>query len=247
MTADILTVLWKERKGLFRVQGGRSRALLTMLLPVIMIAIILPVQMGRDYLTGAWPLVASLVIPVLLVGMTIPESFAGERERNTLPTLLASRLPDRAILFGKWALGVGYGFAMTLLVLLVSLITVNILHWEGQIMFYRANMAWAHVCVGLLMSGLIASLGVLVSLRSATVQGAQQALMSIILVPLMLLQVVPMLLLSVISNGRDLLRQLISINFTHFALITVGILAALNVGFLVAAMARFKRARLILD
>jgi ABC-type Na+ efflux pump permease subunit len=33
----------------------------------------------------------------------ITDSIAGERERQTLETLLASRLPDRAILLGKVA------------------------------------------------------------------------------------------------------------------------------------------------
>ncbi len=247
MTADLLTVLWKDSRGLFRVQGSRSRALLTILVPVIMIGIVLPLQMGEDWLTTAWPLMASIVIPLITVGTSIPEAFAGERERHTLPTLLASRLPDRAILFGKWALGVGYGWLMTLATLLVSAAVVNIVYWDGQIAFYRADMALAHVVISLLFAGFVASLGVLISLRASTAQGAQQALISALLIPLMVLQIGPMLLLSVIPNGRDILSQITSLNFTHVALITAGVLLLLNAGVLLAAMARFKRARLILS
>ena len=247
MTADLLTVLWKDSKGLFRVRGSRSRALLTILVPVVMIAIVLPIQMGEDWLTTAWPLMASIVIPLITVGTSIPEAFAGERERHTLPTLLASRLPDRAILFGKWTLGIAYGWAMTLITLLLSAVVVNIMHWDGRVMFYRADMALAHAGISLLFAGFIASLGVLISLRSATAQGAQQALISALLIPLMVVQIGPMLLLSVVPNGRDILRQITSLNFTHFALITAVVLLLMNAGVLLAAMARFKRARLVLD
>lgn len=247
MKEDLLTVIWKERKGLFRIQGSRGRAILTLLVPTIMIAIILPLQMGEDFLVTAWPLMAAIVMPLLLVGTSIPEAFAGERERHTLPTLLASRLPDRAILFGKWILAVVYGWLMTLATLLVSAVVVNILHWHGQIAFYRSDMALGHVGISLLFSGFIASLGVLISLRSATVQGAQQALISTLLIPLMVLQLGPMLLFSVIPNGREILDQITSLNFTHFALAVAGVLLLLNAVVLLAAMARFKRARLILS
>jgi hypothetical protein len=45
MKDDILTMIWKERKGLFRVRGRRAQALLTMFSPV-MLAIYLPLQEG---------------------------------------------------------------------------------------------------------------------------------------------------------------------------------------------------------
>jgi hypothetical protein len=117
MLGDIWTVMWKERKGLLRIRGSRTRALLTLLVPVLMIAMVAPLQLGREWVDGAWSLVGAFLIPMILIGITIPESFAGERERHTLETLLASRLPDRAILFGKVGLAVAYGWIMTLLAL----------------------------------------------------------------------------------------------------------------------------------
>ena len=82
MKADILTVMWKERKGLLRQRGSRARAIVTMLIPVVMIAIIFPWSMGIDWFkdpVGA--ILVAVIIPMLLVGITIPESFAGEREQ----------------------------------------------------------------------------------------------------------------------------------------------------------------------
>lgn len=48
MRNDLLTVVWKERKGALRVRGSRSQAILTALVPVASIAILMPIQIGLD-------------------------------------------------------------------------------------------------------------------------------------------------------------------------------------------------------
>jgi ABC-2 type transport system permease protein len=247
MFDDMLTVMWKERKGLLRVRGSRARAVVTVLVPVVMIAVAMPLQMGRDWVNGAWPLVGSVLIPFILVGIAIPESFAGERERHTLETLLASRLPDRAILFGKVLLAVVYGWGGNLIVLILSLVTVNLVHWDGDVILYKPIVALASVAVSLLIAGLVANLGVLISLRSATAQGAQQALMSVLLVPAMVLQMVPMVMLSLVPDGREILEKWLSLDFTQVVLVMITLLVVINMGLLLGALARFPRARLSLD
>lgn len=248
MFRDILTVMWKERKGVLRYQGSRTRAMLSLLVPVVMLGIYLPLQIGRALVEGPWSLLASVFIPMMTVGMIIPDSFAGERERHTLGTLLASRLPDRAILFGKVAVGVGYAWGTTLMLLLVSLVMVNVAHWDGQVLLYTPIMALANLALSLLMAGLVAGLGILISLRAATVQGAQQTLMTATLFPLVLLQMIPLLLLNVVPDGRARLRGLVAAaNPTQIILIVMAALVVLDLGLLMAALARFKRARLTLD
>jgi len=215
---------------------------------VVMLGIYLPLQIGRALVEGPWSLLASVFIPMMLVGMTIPESFAGERERHTLGTLLASRLPDRAILFGKVAVAVGYAGGITLMLHLVSLMMVNVTHWNGQVLLYTPTLALANVVLSLLMAGLVANLGVLISLRAATVKGAQQTLMTATLFPLVFLQMIPLLLLNVVPDGRALLKELVAAaNPTQIILIIMIVLVVLDLGLLMAAMARFKRARLILS
>lgn len=247
MKEDLLTVVWKESKGLMRVRGSRRRALLTAIVPVLSIAVLMPITIGPDWLTTAFSMIASVIMPFLLIGMTISESFAGERERHTLDTLLASRLPDRAILFGKIGLAVAYGWIMSLVVVFVALIPVNILHWSGRIAFYRPIILVANVLISLLVSGAMSSLGVLISLRASTAQGAQQTLMAVVLVPLLVVQVVPAIMLSVVPNGREILAQWLSVDLTTVVVVIVAVLAALNVGFLLAATARFQRSRLVLS
>jgi ABC-2 type transport system permease protein len=247
MKQDILTVIWKERQGLLYQRGGRMRAIWLLFVAIVMIAILLPLQMGEEWFTTAWSVIAALILPLLLVGTAVPESFAGERERHTLPTLLASRLPDRAILFGKLITTTGYGWGLTLILLALSLLVANLVAWQGYFAFYSPPLLISDVMLSLLMSGVVASLGVLISLRSATVQGAQQALMGALLIPLMMVQIVPIVLMSIVPNGRALISQITKADFAIVVGMIISMLLLLNFGLFAAALARFKRARLILD
>jgi len=162
--------------------------------------------------------------------------------------LLASRLTDRAILFGKVAVAVGYAWGITLMLLLVSLLMVNVIHWDGQVLFYTPIMVLANVAISLLLASLVAGLGVLISLRAATVQEAQQSLMTATLFPLVLLQMIPLLLLNVVPDGKALLIKLVeAANPTQIILFVIAVLVVLDLALLVTAMVRFKRTRLILD
>jgi ABC-2 type transport system permease protein len=237
--SDIGTVMWKERKGLFRFRGSRSRFLLTLLTPILLAAI-MPLQIGRDWTTTVFSVMLAAIVPVLFVGITVPESFAGERERHTLGTLLASRLPDRAILVGKTALAVAFAYGLTLFFLLVSLVAVNLAHWDGNIILFDPVIALADVTLSILLATLAASTGVIVSMRSATVQEAAQTLMAIFLIPAMVVQAGFVLFL------RDIIDYAEKLNGEMLLLIVVAVLIALNLVVGALALARFQRSRLII-
>ena len=245
--ADILTVMWKERKGLFRIGGSRSRTLLTLLTPVVMIGIIFPLMQREEWFTTAFSLVAAIIIPFILVATAIPESFAGERERHTLSTLLASRLPDHAILFGKMGLAIAYGWIATLILLAVSVVVANLVIGDGQIHFFPPILVFANVVISLLVATLLGTLGVLVSLRSPTVQGAQQMLFAVVLIPGLVLQVAPMLLMSVVPNGREIMSQILEADFAHVIIVMSAFLGITSIGLFFLVLMRFQRAKLILS
>lgn len=248
MISDILTVMWKERKLLLRQQGSQARLLFTLLVPVLMFAIFLPWQIGTGWVEGYWSLMASVFIPLLLVGTVIPESFAGERERHTLGTLLASRLPDRAILFGKITLAVVYAWLTTFLTLLLSLVTVNIVHWNGQIILFTPAVALINVVLTLLLAVIMASLGVLISLRASTVQGATQTLMAAVMFPLIILQVAGLMVLQMQHQWLDsIIDTLATADWTLIFVLVGAALTAICMLLLWMATARFQRARLILN
>ena len=246
MKDDILTVIWKERKGLFRVRGRRAQALLAMFSPVLL-AIYFPLQEGATWVKSPLSLLLAFIAPLILVGISIPDSFAGERERHTLPTLLASCLSDRAILFGKIITSVAFGWIVTLVLLLISLVTANVANWAGHILFYKPSIFLAALAFSFLVAMLTAGAGVLFSLRAATAQEAQQTLMAVLLIPPMILQFALFAILSS-ESGEARFREVLSVlSFEQVILVIVAILLVLDVGLLLAAMARFKRARLILS
>jgi ABC-2 type transport system permease protein len=248
MMRDVLTVMWRERKDLFRQKGSRMRSAFMLATPVVMLGVYMPWQVGDGWLGGYWSLIASVIIPMLLVGTVIPESFAGERERHTLGTLLASRLPDRAILLGKVATAMAYAWSVTLLVHLLSMVTVNIVSWDGSVVFFTPTIVLVNVGTGLLMACFMAGLGVLISLRSATVQSASMFLMGAVFAPLLLLQIAALVVMQLASGGRASISELVgAVDWGQVMIIAGGVLTAASVGLLWAATARFRRARLMLD
>lgn len=238
MIRDILAVMWKERKGFLRSQGGRWRALLGLLSPVFL-AIYLPWSEGLNWLQGFPSLLICAVAPVILLGITVPDSFAGERERHTLPTLLASRLPDRAILLGKLFGALIFGLSGIAVALILGLVVANASDWQGHVVFYRPLVLLVGILAGLLVGLLTGTAGVLISLRSATAQGASQALISMFLVP-------PMILTFVLMMFREQVRSVLErLDFVQTVGAALGVIALLDIVLLALVFTRFRRSRLI--
>ena len=238
MLDDILTVIWKERRSQFRVRGSRMRFVALLASPFLL-GTIFPISWGPDWLYQVPPLFVATITAVIIVAVMVPESIAGERERHTLETLLASRLPDRAILIGKLLVPMGVGWGLAILANLCSLVTVNVAHWQGEILFFTAPIALGSLALSFLMALLTAGAGVFVSLKAATAQEAAQILTFGILIPPMLLQIVPLLF------REQMTRFLDTVDGPQLLLIVLSVLVVLDVAVLLAAVARFQRARLI--
>ena len=242
MLSDILTITWKERKTLFRNRASRSR-LLTLLLTPVMLSTVFPVTWGPDWVEEFPSLIIAVIAPAVLVAVMIPDSFAGERERHTLPTLLASRLPDRAILLGKMIMPVVVGWGTALLCALLSLVMVNVAHGEGQFLFFTPPIALGILALSFLTATIMAGAGVLTSLRAATMQEASQKLVTLIIVPAVVVQVVPLLLRSQLTRW---LRE-VEVNGAQLLVIIVVVMTVIDAGLFAAAMTRFQRSRMYLD
>src|SRR5690348_12257356 len=129
--SDLWTMVWKEWKDVL-FQGGGWRAWIRPLVMLGIAGVYVPLQSGRLWLSlTPLSLFVLLWIPFYLIINLIGDAIAGERERHTLETLLASRMPDRAILLGKVLIVVGYGMGLLLASLLLGLVLVNLTHSEG--------------------------------------------------------------------------------------------------------------------
>jgi len=241
---DILSVVWKEWRELFQQRSLRG-GLSNWLIMVALIGIVLPLQSGALWVSQPMVLLVWAWPPVLGVMWIVADSFAGERERHTLETLLASRLPDRAILFGKILMAVMYGLSMELAGLLVGLVTVNLSAGGGELLLYPGGVLVGVLAISLLAILLVSSLGVFASLRAPTVRAAYQK-MGIVFIILFLAPTIllPMIPEETMASIRALLGGLV---VDQVMLAGAGILLVLDIVLLFLAMGRFQRARMILD
>jgi ABC-2 type transport system permease protein len=248
MFQDIMTIVWKEFRELFLQRDRFRGGLVGMIIFLVCFGILMPLQTGSDWVRTPVSLLYWVWIPFLMVMGVVADSFAGERERHTLETLLASRLSDRAILFGKLSAAIGYAWGLTLASMLLSLITVNIAHGKGQLLMYPAIVGIGIIVLSFLIATVAAGLGVWVSLRASTVRQAQQTLGLMyfgLFIPLFIL---PMLPNDIKVRVFELFMSIDSLDtLARIMLTAAGILALIAAMLIGAAMTRFKRARLILD
>jgi ABC-2 type transport system permease protein len=178
-----------------------------------------------------------LWIPFFVITSFIGDAIAGERERHTLETLLASRISDRAILLGKVIVTVGYAWGVALVGLLLGLVVVNLSSGQGSWAFYHPiDVFLEALALSLLSCVLGASAGVLISLRSATVRQAQQTLsvgtLVLIFAGVFALQALPT-------------RFVSSLTYSQFLLLGIAVIAVLDVILLGAALVSFQRSHLL--
>jgi ABC-2 type transport system permease protein len=238
--SDLWTMLWKESKDLI-FQGGWAQWLRPLVI-IGAVGVALPLRAGEQWL--ALPpgvMLVILFVPFLFILSFIGDAIAGERERHTLETLLATRMPDRVILLGKIIVTVGYAWGMTLLGLLLSPVVVNLSVEEGSrsdVFYHPLALFLEALVLGPLISLLAANAGVLVSLRVATVRQAQQ----ILIVGMMVLLFAVLFALGAVP--ADLFAAL---SYFQIMLIAIAVVAILDVILLGVALVSFQRSRLILD
>jgi ABC-2 type transport system permease protein len=247
MAHDIYTVMWKEWKELFQYQGSSRSGLIGLLIMMAIFGIGMPLQWGAMWLESGASLTLWLVIPMVLAATIIADTFAGERERHTLETLLASRLSDRAILLGKISSAVTFEWVVTQSVFLLALIPANIVHSGSGFTLYTPIVALSGMLLSFLMAALVSMIGIMVSLGSSTVKQAQQKLGISVFV---IAYAVPMAGVYALKYVPNAIRERVMGSFLRgdiasATLIVSGILAVLTLLLYTIAKARFQRARLI--
>ncbi|MFL5653751.1 MAG: ABC transporter permease [Ktedonobacteraceae bacterium] len=236
--SDTWTMMWKESKETL-LQGGLS-AWIRPLLLVGILGIGFPWRLGQQWLALS-PLAMGLVlyVPFIVILSFVGDAIAGERERHTLETLLASRISDRAILLGKVIVTTGYAWGTALLGLLLGLVVANLSKGQGSWQFYtHVDLLLEALALSLLASLLGVSGGVLISLRSATVRQAQQ----IVIVATLVLIVGGVVVIKVLPT-----QAISSFSTSQIWLIAIAVLAVLDAILLGVSLVSFRRSRLMLS
>ncbi len=235
--SDLWTMVWKEWKELLG-SGERSDWFRPALIVAVM-GIALPLSFRLRWIDlDPAAILITLYVPSLLIATFIGDAIAGERERHTLETLLASRISDQAILLGKVLVTVAFGWGLAVFSLLLGAVVVNLARGQGRWVFYApVSLFMVLLVLSLLSTLLAASGGVLISLKSATVrQAAQSMVLGELVLGLAVFGVVRLLPASLTA----------SLTTSQAVVIVVGALAVLDAILLAAALASFRRSRLIL-
>lgn len=214
-------------------RGGWS-----ILLVVFFLGIFVPLQLGPGWANFAvmffyWPFLTSSMTSTI-----VSDSVAGERERHTIETLLATRLSDASILLGKVLAAVLYGYAFALSNLAIGMITVHVTYGDRAESMSAGRFAALLALLGS-SAFFVAGLGVLVSLRAATVRQAQQLFGVILLIatmlPFGLMQVLP------VAMRERVAAKTQELGIEGIAWWTSGVCAGLAVILLAIAVRRFRR------
>jgi len=216
-----------------------------MLIFVGAFGIFMPITTGPEWATSPAALAIWSWLPFLLLGGVIADVIAGERERHTLETLLASCLPDRAILFGKVPAAVSCAWGLTICTLLLALVTVNIIHRQDRPLACSPGVRMGALGFSFLIGLLAAGAGILVSLLATSVKEAHQKLgigFMLMFMPLIVIvQFIPD------EWTAYLAAMIVRANVTQIEIGIAAFLTVVDVALLSVAMGRFQRARLILD
>ncbi len=242
MISDIISIMWKEAHELL---SGAGRGKFAPIILLVIYGVVFPLQSGSKWVDSYQMVGFGLGISVFMVLSIVADSIAGERERHTLETLLASRLSDQSILAGKITTVVIYGWGLTMTSLVVGLIAVNVTSGAGHLLLYPGGRAAATAVLSLLLAILSTGIGVLVSLRASTVRQAQQILtigwVAVFFAFFFGAQSLPP------STRAHLLHWLNSLSMTAAAVVLIILVFVLDLIVLAIDTIKFQRARLILD
>lgn len=250
MINDILTMIWKENLEYSNQSKNLREKITGMIFPFLslgLLAIVPPLSLGSDWIKSPFSLVISILVPLITVTMSIPLSLVGERERKTLETLFASRLPDRAILFGTMFPPIIRASKISFFVHLVSLVTYNIAQWSGNLSFYPSEILFANLATIILLSISAASLGVLVSLQTTSLRQAMNYLNAILMAPVIIFGIAIYLIGNVfpapwrIAFENWFEKEVMTANFQQVFTTISFVLLLITLILLVLVLLRFKR------
>lgn len=245
MIRDTFTILRKEwlefRDQLLRLRRGGLSAVVI----VLLLGVVTPLQFGPDWLSS-W--VVMFYFPTLASSMAsalIVDAIAGERERQTLESLLATRLPDSSILFGKMLAALTYGCAFVAVNALVACLTLNIANLDQVPLLFQprfgALLAILTFAACLAQTGI----GVFISLRATTVRQAQQTfgviMLVIFLAPALIFQLLPT------EQRYTIVTTVRGWGMERIALTAAAALGSIGFAAAMLAWSRFRRGKLALD
>ncbi len=234
---DVKAILWKELKEILFVRGIKKATYSNLVFSMIIYGIILPILMGNWWYERGVISFLVVFVPVIYSMSFSINVFVGERERKTLKTLLATRITDKGIFFGKFIFSFFYTYLYILSIVLISIITKAILTYMTMktivFMPYSISTIILLLTASPLLVVLATSIGIVISFKAKEIKIIQSysSIISFVLL--------------IISIG--LFTYVVKDVKVSTALLFSGILFVLSSSTLIIAFKFFRRDKLILD
>jgi ABC-2 type transport system permease protein len=171
---DTYTVMRKELIELLGNRHSSRGVLVQAAMFVVITGVLLPAAgaaMWSDVHTTA---MLYFIFPSVLASSVAADSFAGERERKTLETLLATPLPDHAIFLGKAASAVSFAVIVAFVSLVVAVITINVTRGSASLFMPPRGLLLGVAGSAFGASLTTASVASAISMRVTVARSAQQ-------------------------------------------------------------------------
>lgn len=242
---DSWTVTQKELKERLAATLADRKLLAALITLVVGGGVLVPWLAGGEDFGQTLLLVLAILAPVPLVIHSAADSFAGERERRTLETLLASRLPIQAILVGKIMAASLYGWLGAWVTLIAGIMTISVGNSHLAHLLYSPALILLSLTLSFLVSLFTACMGAYISLRTSSIHQAQLStglLLGLIFFVTALLTAV---LLQLLPGPA-----LVEVESERLAIALAGLAAGLliaDLGLYIATSLRFKRRLLMAE
>ncbi|HEX3343773.1 MAG TPA: ABC transporter permease subunit, partial [Polyangiaceae bacterium] len=172
---DVVTVLQKELREIIGERQSRRGGLVQAVVIIAVMGVLYPASTWRFWLSPhPLAVVYFAFFPGVLAVTVAADAFAGERERKTLETLLATSLGEWAILLGKASAAILWALAVTAVAFTCAVVTVNVSAKPPGIFLPAPVLVAAALGGALASSTLLTGVAIIMSMRIAVARSAQQ-------------------------------------------------------------------------
>lgn len=184
---DAMIVARKELRELIGERASRRGIQVQAAIMTLFLGVFLPSKTPQAWLAASpAAIMLFLLLPSIVAGAIGADSFAGERERKTLETLLATPLSDRAIVVGKAIAALFAAVVVAAIALAVAAITVNVSAHPAAV-FIPAPELWLGALLGTLACSTVSTaVAILLSIRIPIARTVQQMVSLMFVLPVFL-------------------------------------------------------------
>ena len=245
MIRDVRVVLWKEWRELLGMQSNQVGMMVVGFITIILMVYASTWRLISVEVLESPFVLGSVYFSLIIASSLSVDAFAGERERHTLETILASRLVDEGILFGKMLAISLFGWAVSFVIPLALLLEVNLRFLGSAPHFYHADIFLGLLGLGFLVSVFGASAGCVASVRASSMQQANIFMLVTMSVPLIIPMVIRFALPEEqLKRVEEFFKEL---DLGQILWVVAAFFISVNIAFILIARGLFKRSRLIVS